>query len=418
MKVFKLLLLFLLAAAECRAAGVTALQDTAVANRRVVERYRDNLEKAGRDEVVARSPYYPSVDLAFTANQLDDDTFWENRENNVLYGAVRWNVFSGWRDRYGLRAAHWRLAGEAGRLAAIRQDIRLAVALRCLALHTAVANLQVAQDSSGALEKIFSDGEKRFQVGLITRNDLLKFRVDLDNAAITLKKAAAEVARNRRLLSREIGAELGPDEPDFAEFAELPAAAGVEELERLMLARRSELKVLESQAAAAEELTEMEKGGRYPRIDLTGSYRRYEDSLIAGGGDDRQEEFRNQLVVSVNLFDGQAREARIAKAGLESRTVRHDLFELQEELRTELRNLHQDYLVAMDNVAAAGAAIDQAEENLRITRIAYAEGLDTEADLLVAVASLSRARYNLAAARGEVFSSYFRIVRAIEGPVE
>lgn len=415
MKTIKFLVLLLLLAADCLGAGLADLQDLAVANRRVVEKYRDNLEKAGQDQIVARSPYYPSVDISYTANLLDDDTITENSENSVVYGAVRWNVFSGWRDRYGLRAVHWQVEAEAGRLNAIKQDIRLKVAQRYLAIFAARANLQVAQDSYSNLGKVFRDGENRFQVGLIRKNDLLKFQVDLDNAGITMKKAEAEVDRDWRLLVREIGAEVNRDEVVFAEFAELPGLVTPEVLELQLLAKRSELQVLARQAAAADEQIGIERASQYPRVDITGSYRRYEDNLFTGLGDNSQEEFRNQLVVSFNLFDGYARKARMAKAGLQARTVRQDLAELQDELLTELRNIYQDFQVAVDNVAAAAAGIGQAEENLRITKLAYDEGLETEANLLSAIAGLSRARYNLAAAKSAVFDNHFRILRTTEG---
>lgn len=415
MKMCKFLLLLLLLAADCLAAGLADLQDLAVANRRVVEKYRVNLEKAGQDQIVARSPYYPSVDVSYTATLLDDDTTLENSENNVIYGAVRWNVFSGWRDRYGLRATHWQTEAEVGRLAAIKQDIRLKVAQRYLAIFAARANLQVVLDSYGNLAKVFRDGENRFQVGLIRKNDLLKFQVDLDNAGITLKKAEAEVDRDWRLLVREIGVEVNRDELTFGEFAELPRLVTPEVLEMQLLANRSELKVLGRQADAADEQIGVERSSQYPRVDVTGSYRRYEDSLFTGLGDNSQEEFRNQLVLSFNLFDGYARKARVAKAGLQARTVRQDLTELQAELVTELRNLYQDFQVAVNNVAAAEGGIGQAEENLRITKLAYDEGLETEANLLSAIAGLSRARYNLAAAKSAVFDNYFRILRTIEG---
>lgn len=415
MKICNFLVLSLLLASNSWGGGLADLQDQAVANRQVVDKFRENVAKAGQDQALARSPYYPSVDFSYTANLLDDDTITENSENSVVYGAVRWNVFSGWRDRYGLRAAQWLAEAEVGKLAAIKHDIRLKVALRYLAITTAQSNLQVARDSYDNLAKVLRDGENRFQVGLIRKNDLLKFQVDLDNANITLKKAEAEVDRSWRLLAREVGAKVNRADLTFAEFAGLPSAAALAELEKQLLANRSELKILEKQAAAADEQIMVEKASQYPRVDVTGSYRRYEDNLVTGLGDKTQDEFRNQLVVSFNLFDGYSRQARVAKAGMHARTVRQDLAELQEDLLTELRNIYQDYQVAVDNVAAATAGIGQAEENLRITKLAYDEGLETEVDLLSAIANLSRSRYNLAAAKGAVFDNYYRIIRTTEG---
>jgi len=415
MKLIMFLLVHMLFALNCLGAGLADLQDLAVANRQVVDKYRENVAKSGQDQIVARSPYYPSVDLSYTANLLDDDTITENSENNVIYGVVRWNVFSGWHDRYGLRAAQWLAEAEVGKLSAIKQDIRLKVALRYLAITSARANLRVARDSYENLAKVLGNGKNRFEVGLIRKNDLLKFQVDLDNANITLKKAEAEVDRCWRLLVREVGEDINRDQLFFDELAILPSVADLEDLEKQLKANRSELKILEKQAAAAEEQIIVEKASQYPKIDVTGSYRRYEDNLFVGLGDTSQEEFRNQLVVSFNLFDGYARKAKVAKAGMQVRTLRQDLAELQDDLITELHNLYQDHQVAVINVTAAESGISQAEENLRITKLAYDEGLETEVDLLNAIANLSRSRYNLAAAKSAVFDSYFRIVRTTEG---
>ncbi|NTV12582.1 MAG: TolC family protein [Desulfobulbaceae bacterium] len=411
--IFQLLLLFL--TTDCMATGLADLQDLAVANRQIIEKYRENVAKAGRDQIVARSPYYPSVDLSYTANLLDHDTVMENSENSVIYGGVRWNIFSGWRDLHGLRASQWLAEAEASKLSAIKHDIRLQVALRYLAITTARANLQVALDSYDNLAQVLRNGKNRYEVGLIRKNDLLKFQVDLDNARITLQKAEAEVDRSWRFLNREVGVEINREQLAFDEFTVFPSFAALEEMEKNLLANRSELKILEKQAAVADEQIVIEKASQYPRVDVSGSYRRYEDNLFAGLGDNSQEEFRNQLVVSLNLFDGYARQARVARAGMQARTVRQDLAELQDELLTELHNLYQDYQVAIDNVAAAEAGIGQAEENLRITKLAYDEGLETEADLLSAIANLSRSRYNLATAKSAVFENYFRILRSTEG---
>ena len=415
MKTLKLLPLFLLLAGNCLATTLADLQDQAVANRQVVDKYRENVEKAGQDQILARTPFYPSVDLSYTANLLDDSTITENDKNSVVYGAVRWNVFSGWRDQYGLRAAQWLAAAEACKLSAIKHDIRLKVALRYLSITTAQSELQVARDTYDNLAKVLRDGENRFQVGLIRKNDLLKFQVDLDNAGITLKKAEAEVERDWRLLAREVGSAFKRDDLTFAEFAGLPKSATLDELEKQLLANRSELKVLQKQAAAADEQILLEKFSQYPRVDVISSYRRYDDNLVNGLGQKSLDELRHQLVISVNLFDGYSRQTRVTKAGMQARTVRQDLAELQDDLQTELRNLYQDYLVAVDNVAAAAAGTGQAEENLRITKLAYDEGLETEVDLLSAIANLSRSRYNLVAAKSAVFDNYFRMLRTVEG---
>jgi len=414
MKLINFCLIFLLISTICHGEDLAGLQRLALENREIVERYRANLEKSRQDETIAWSAFYPSLDLAYSTNSLDENSLTEHKENSVAYGAVSWNIFAGFRDKYNVQSTALFRKAEEYKLQGIEQDISLRVSLGYLRVYNLLASRQVAEDSYNTLQKIHKDSENRFKVGLIKKNDLLKFKVDLDNALLNLKQAKAEVDKGLELLRRETTDDVGSDDLDFREFEQLPTIVSYEELEEKMLANRSEIQILEEVAAASEMQRKAEQAGYLPRLDLESSYRKYEDDYLSGNGDFTDEEVRTQLVLSVNLFDGFAKGARFDKARLEEKGVRYDLTELQSDLKTTLRNLVLDYKVGLENVAVAESSIEQAEENLRITQLAYQEGVDQEADLLDAISNLSRARYRYVSAKSEVFANYFRITRAVE----
>ena len=56
----------------------------------------------------------------------------------------------------------------------------------------------------------------------------------------------------------------------------------------------------------------------------------------------------------------------------------------------------------------------EAQENLRITRLAFEKGILTSADLLDAIYYLSRARFKLVDSRITMFRNHFRILRMVE----
>ena len=118
------------------------------------------------------------------------------------------------------------------------------------------------------------------------------------------------------------------------------------------------------------------------KVDVVGSYSKYDDNFINGNGDINDEELRAQLVLSMNLFQGFTTEASVARAKLETRSVQYELDELKNDLVTDLNNLHIDFDVSLDNVVVAKRSIEQAEENLRISQLKYDEGLERESDLL------------------------------------
>ncbi|MBU0483038.1 MAG: TolC family protein [Proteobacteria bacterium] len=414
MKLFNLVIAFFLFTGAAQAATLTELQQEALNNRKIIEKYQANLEIGKKNVNLAKSRYYPSVDFSYTVNALDESSAIENKENSVAYGAITWNLFSGFQDKYNVKSAKLSRKAEEIRLQGIKQDIQLNVALRYLSIYTRKASLNVAEDSYATLLKIYNDAENRFNVGLIKKNELLRFKVDLDNAVITQKKAQAELDKSVQLLRREIDTDIEPEQLLFSEFDQLPGIRDYNQYETEMLKNRSELQTLQELTQAAQAQTKAAYGSIYPRVDLSSSYLKYNDDF-GPAGDIYDEEIRTKLTLSINLFDGFSKYNRVDKAKLIVDTLQYDLIELECDLKTQLKNLFLDYGVSSENVEVAQSSIEQAEENLRITRMSYQEGIEKESDLLDAITSLSRAQYNYVAAKSEVFANYFKITRAIEG---
>jgi outer membrane protein TolC len=172
--------------------------------------------------------------------------------------------------------------------------------------------------------------------------------------------------------------------------------------------------VLEELIQAAEARVNAAYAKFYPWVDLSSGYKTTDDSLISNSNGLNEEEYRTTLMLSMNLFDGFDKYAQVNIAKLEAQGIRYDLAELKNDLNSQLDNLFLDYAVNVDNVAVAESSIVQAEENLRVNRLSYQEGVTTESDLLDAITNLSRARSNYVAAKSEVFDNYYRITRAAE----
>ena len=405
----------ILCASTGYAIDLAQMQAMALENRQVIRQYITSLEQSEKDIVRARSGYYPSADISYTANSLDNASYLEDKENSVAVGRLSWNLFSGFRDKYNLQSAESLKDVEQYRLRGVRQDIQLNVALSYLIVYERWANRRVNEAAYQTLEKIYRDGESRYQVGLIGKNELLKFRVDYDNAYITLKAANADLKKSVNQLSRQVGSEIKLEELDFADFDTLPPLVDKSVYMDKMLVQRSEIKALESVIDATKAGSKAELSGYYPKIDLVGSYRKYDDNYINGSGSVEDDELRAQLVMSMNLFQGFYTEATVAKAKLETRSAQYELDELKNDLKTDLNNIHIDFEVSLENVEVAKRSIEQAEENLRITQLKYNEGLQRESDLLDAITSLSRAKYNYVAVTRTAFSNNFQLIRMVDG---
>jgi outer membrane protein TolC len=299
-------------------------------------------------------------------------------------------------------------------LEGLKQDIQLNVALRYIAVYESRASLDVARNNYETLQKNYRDAQNRFDVGLIDKNELLKFKVDLDNSFIQLEQAKAELRKSVNLLGREIGEDVPLEQVGFSMFDTVPGEKNLDENRVIMLAERSEILALQKLLDANVMQTKAAQSEYYPKVDLVGSYSNYDNDLVNGSGEVNSDEFRAQLNVSLNLYRGGSTQESVARSRLETRGLEYDLQELIDDLRTELQNLHIDFEVNLRNIEVALVGIEQAKENLRVTRLKYSEGLQRESELLDAVANLSRAEFNYVAAVRKVFQNHFNIIRTVE----
>lgn len=415
MKLINTLVILLFCCSSASALELGEMQKMALENRQLVKQYITSLEKSEEDIVLAQAANYPSLDVRYTVNKLDEDGLYEDEENSVLYGQVSYNLFAGFRDKYNIKSAKMLKEIEEYSLQGVKQDLQLSVALSYLSVYERLANKKVAESAYETLGKVYRDGESRFQVGLIGKNELLTFRVDYDNADIQLKAAEAGLKKSLNVLSRQIGHEVTMADLTFSEFADLPPLMDRDEHIQKMLVTRSELKALETLIGVNEAQAEGSKSGYYPSVDVVGSYSFYDDDYISGAGNYDDEELRAQLVLSLNLFRGFSTDASVAKAKLSARSGQYELAELKDTFTNDLSNLYIDFEVSLANVDVALRAIEQAEENLRITQLKYDEGLQRESDLLDAITNLSRSQYNYVAVMRSAFSNDFQLTRMVDG---
>ncbi len=217
-------------------------------------------------------------------------------------------------------------------------------------------------------------------------------------------------------LKRAIDAPIDADRLSFDNFSIIPQIVAIDDNKEVMLANRSDIQMLKKLLAAANAQVNIARSSYYPSVNLSGIYQRYDDDYVNGTGsysDTYDDELRAQLTISINLFDGMAKDARVGKAKANGRSVRYDLYELQRNLTKDLTNFYLDFGVSLRTLAVTETGIEQATENLRIAELSAEEGLITTSDLLDAIANLARAEMNHISAKSALFISNFKIKRLV-----
>jgi len=397
-------------------ATLESLQKSAYENRDLVKRYQADLEITRERVMEAKGEFLPSLDLGYTLNRLNHNTVTgENRKNDTFTGQASLNVFSGFRDYYSLKAA--KILTNAGKfnLDSIRQEIALNVALRYLSVYSALEDLKVSQSEVKLYEDRLRQISLKVKVGVLKKTDLLKIKVELDNALQNRRRTESAVAAAINLLGFESGQPVSSDDLDFSIFELLPEQVDYNACEKMLLENRSELNALKSSLKASGMAVSASRASLYPQADISMGYSSHtREDFFTDSFENSDDEMRCQAVISMNLFDGMKKYSRIGMARLEEKKIRFDIVELTQGLKTELKNTILNLEVAFDNLVVARAGTVAAEENMRVTDLGFSQGIGTSSDVLDAILNLSRARFNLISAHTEVFENNFRLKRLVE----
>jgi outer membrane protein TolC len=119
------------------------------------------------------------------------------------------------------------------------------------------------------------------------------------------------------------------------------------------------------------------------------------------------------LVMKLSLFSGESTKAEVQKLQAAQSRLRIERKRLVEEIRLELQRHSLDMANAHERVDVAERAISQAEENLRITRLKYLEGVGVATDVTDAIALRALSETNYYRALYDRYRSEARYLHAL-----
>jgi len=240
------------------------------------------------------------------------------------------------------------------------------------------------------VEAHLRDARNLYEEGVITKNDLLQAEVRLSDARQRLLSAgnqrAINVSRLNNIMVRPLNTGLDPVDPDGTAF---PLTAVSREGEGEAVFLRPEVQIVDEtlKALGLEELSK--KAEYYPRIFARGSYDYTENRFQTHEGN-----WAMTIGLGVNLFSGGSTKAEIEKLGHLKMRLMEQRSKLLEDIRLEAETYLLSAGSAGERVSVTKDAVRQADENLRINRLRYEEGVGTATEVLDAVALMTVAETN------------------------
>ena len=330
--------------------------------------------------------------------------------SSVAYGLLNGSlpIYSGLRIRYGIESSKY--LEEAAKLDA--DNDREAIVLNTInafdnLYKSRAAVTLVTESLEGARQRVkdFSNLEKN---GLLPRNDLLKAQLQQSNTELSLLDAES----NWKLANINMNLMLGlPDSTVLTvNEADLQPMSSdiktVEEYVQLSMQNRKDVAALEFRRKAANTGIKAAKGAAYPSVALTGGYVALGVPSIV------------TVTNAVNIGVGvqYSLSSLWKNGGIEVAKAREKQVEANEELlndniRLQVNQAYQNYLLSRKKIEVLQTAIAQAEENLRIVRNKFQNQLANTTELLDADVAQLQARLNAAFAKADASVAYSKLLQ-------
>jgi outer membrane protein len=253
-----------------------------------------------------------------------------------------------------------------------------------------------------------------FDAGVIPKNDLLRSEVELANGRQNLVRAenGVEIAKARfnTVLRREINTPTEVE--DILTLRDY--AKSLDECRQLAMENRTEIKSYTQKIEQSRKLVDVAKSEYFPSVNVVGHYERYGDDPSVNGSPLRNAD--NSYVMGVaswNFWEWGRTKNRVDASRSRENQATYALENLKDQVSLDVKNSWLALQESRKQVAVTQKAIEQAEENYRITQERYREQVGTATDVVDAQTLLTRARSDYFNALSDYNISIARLERAM-----
>ncbi len=363
-----------------------------------ITRQQENISEA--DTLIARSPLLPSVNASASQTFLahppkaifGPQTVPTSNENFASYSLDIQQLlydFQGSVSKY--KASEVVLGTKRLDTQRVENLTSLDFAFAYFDLLESDKLVLVAEKEVESVQSHLRDAKNLYEGGVITRNDLLQAEVRLSDARQKLLNArnvrAINASRVNTILSRPLKTGV-----EVQDVEETPAGHVVLDLEKAWaaaLGQRPEMRIVDETMRSLNLQETSRKAEYYPRFFADASYDYTQNKFMVHQGN-----AAFMLGMTLNLFSGGSTKAEVLKIEHQKDQLQEQKARLEDEIRLEVEKNILDFRNASDRTKVTKDSVGQAEENLRINRVRYEEGVGTATEVLDAVTLLTVAETN------------------------
>lgn len=379
---------------------------------------RLDLAAAREETAQVRSSYYPQITLDGGHVNLDNQPFFKsgplvfasaNQTSWEYKIAARELLWDGGRRSTAVAASRTRESAVALKGVSDVRRAQAAVAERYVTLLSLRGQREVLDQRMKALSDYLRIVKDLFEQGMTARNDLLRTEVALRSVGDQASALDNACATSLEALNKDLGLDPTVRQNLPGGLPPPPSVPWEEGICRARaLDRNDAVRALTEKVKGLEQAVELKRRDYYPSVvaELSNSYQQNDyilhphvNALFLG--------------LSLDVFDGGARAAKVRQARDEADKARRELEEAKRDVSLAVGQTLRDYNEALREVETARANVAASEENLRIIEDQYKEGLARTTDVLDAESVLAESRWHVVHMHYEAYARQASLLAAM-----
>ncbi len=356
----------------------------------------------------SKSGYMPTIDANYYASSSEFNNPDSRLKPSVASISLGYNLFNGFSDKYSIEGAKENLNSALFQKDALRSDLKLQIQLAYIKFLEKRETLSTKEEAVGLVKKSLKDTQAYYEQGLVAKNSLLETKVSLSKTKQDFIIARSELLIARESLSRLLGGKLLKNEEIKDIDFKIVDIDSSDELVKVGLKNRSELKSIKASLKEAGFVYNSSKSDLYPRVDLALGY-------TQNGGDRLyDDETKASINLSYNLYKGGANEAQRTAYMYKTQIVNEKLKALELDIILQIKKAKEAYELSLENRKVTADANEFAQENFSIMQSRYKSQLEKTTDFLKARLELSEAKIAHIKSLYYIYSQYASLLRVIE----
>jgi outer membrane protein len=314
--------------------------------------------------------------------------------------ALNETIFNGFKLKYARRSAQLLTALATLDLAHNKDQVIYTAVEMYHDLFKVISTRKVNRQNTIAIDSLIKVADEFYQHGIVTKNDVLRFRLQKSEIEIM----SADLEANRQIINYNLIVLLGlPENTDLEPVAAIPAA-------------NTQLSLQQCQEEAFQRRPELQQSGIQSEIDKT-SIRAINANVLPTLSTSASVDYIHAgsafIPVTGSFISPFSLGATLSWNFSSLWQNKHKIAEvLKDAIKKEVNECYQHYLQAVNRIQLLQTAIDQATENDRMQADKYKSNITSVTDLIDADTRLYQVLTNMEIARSDASLSWFRLLKA------